>query len=203
MTSPNRKIYALGALLLAGNFTIAVAEMSVEATQTFYAPEQVSLEPEDDFLILRVSGGMTTEIRSYALRGDGQLTIFSNANASGTPQLIYTERLSEAEVESAVNNILSARLYEFDRAQVIAKHRDEPHPGPSIDDAGSLSVEIHLPLFPGTLDDGADELNHVFGVNLSDMAEGHFPSVVEYAALRQILGSVRRAERRARAAVSR
>jgi len=165
-----------------------------------YSADQVLLEPDSPFVAIHAAGGSTHEVRSYFLRGDGQVTILSTSNASSSPELVYTEQVSAEDVDAAVRAIFSGALYEFDLNRVKAKHLTEPHPGPSIEDAGSLRVEIHLPLFPGSNPSGADELTHVFGVNVSDMAEGHFPSIREYAALRQIFGILRQAERRARSA---
>lgn len=194
------KVADLGIALVTCVLAFGALERAGAADHPGFTMDQVLLEPDSQFLTIRAHGGMTSEERSYSLRGDGLLTIFSTTNASATPQLVYTEQLSDEEVGAAVEAILSATLYEYDQDQVRAKHRTEPNPGSSIDDAGSLEVEIHLPLFPGTNLSGSDELSHVFGVNGSDMAEGRFPNISEYAALRQILGGFRRAERRARAA---
>lgn len=189
-------------VLATGALAFWALERAGAADRAGFTVDQVLLEPNSPFLTIRAHGGMTSEARSYILRGDGQLTILSTSNASATPQLVYTEHLSDEEVGAAVEAILSATLYEYDHDQVRAKHRTEPHPGSSIDDAGSLEVEINLPLYPGSNPSGADELSHVFGVNVSDMAEGHFPSISEYSALRQIFGSFRRAEKRARSSAA-
>lgn len=191
----------VGSVLLAVRLLVfETPDSAAAADEARYSRDQVLLEPDSEFLTIHAEGGMTTTVRTYSLRGDGQLTIFSTGNASGTPQLVYTEHLSDEEVGGAVDAIMKAALYEFDEARVRAKQRAETNPGGSISDAGSLQVEIHLSLFPGTNPSGADEINHAFGVSLSDMEEGHFPSIIEYEALRQIFTSFRRAERRARVA---
>lgn len=187
----NCAAFALGLLAVTN-----VAESSPPIPPTLTA-EDVSLDQTEEFLSIQAEGAMTNTRRIYSLRGDGLLTVFTSANASATPTLVYEEQLSDDDLSSTVDAIFRGELLSFDREKVLGKHAKEPSPGAGVEDAGSIEVRLRLPLRAGAGPTGVDVLTHSFGVNLSDMVEAHFPSIAEYAALREIFGRFRQADRRA------
>ncbi|MEO8276382.1 MAG: hypothetical protein ABI639_09185 [Thermoanaerobaculia bacterium] len=193
-----RPAVAVSALALACLFRSEAA--SADALQ----PSDVALKPDCDFLVFRTEGGTTSVVKTYALRGDGQFTVSLSAYASATPELLLTGQLSDGEVSQTVEALFSSNLYEYDRADLLRRHRLEPNPGVAVEDVGSMQVEIHLPLLPGSDAAGRKHLDKVFGVDFSDMYRGHYPSIREYAALREILGRFEQFEvRRKRTGASR
>src|SRR6187401_2391560 len=75
-----------------------------------FSPDQVSLESEQELLKLRFFAGRTHTIRTYSLTGDGRLSIFTQRNASATPELLSSGPLSDAELSALVETLMQSRL---------------------------------------------------------------------------------------------
>jgi len=179
-------VLALGAL---------VAAAAVDHAR--FSFDQVSLGPDNEILKFRFHGGSTRAVSTYSLMGDGRLLISISRNASDTPQLVSSGQLSGAELAAVIDSLIRSRLYAFDSEQVKARKRIEPNVVLTIKDAGAVEVEIHISLFPGTDPDGVDEIQRSFAVSGSDLAEGNYPSIEEFTALREIVAGLRRVEVRA------
>lgn len=197
MTLARWKTFGIGIVLLAGVLAFWTPKEAAGSGQARFSPEQVSLEAEQEIVKLRFHGGHTRMLRIYSLMGDGRFSVSTQKNASSTPELAHSGKLSDAELSAVVEAVMRAQLYELDSEQLEALRNREKTPGPYISGAGGLEVEIRLSLFPGTAPDGNDELRSNFGVRGSDLGEGAYPNVAELSGIREIVAHLRRAESRA------
>ncbi len=188
------KTSAIGTMLVTGVLAFYTPEKAAAVDPARYTSNQVSLEADQEILRLRFHGGSTRRLRTYSLMGDGRLSIFDQKDVSAPLELVSSGRLLDDALSSVVGAVMQARLYALDSEKLKALRNREKTPGPYTSGAGSLTVEIHISLFPGTAADGVDDLRSVFVLSAGDLNEQSYPSVEELAALRQIVASVRRGE---------
>ncbi len=194
MKIPGRKTLSLGTLLWFGLLSVHLSKMSAGEGSVRYSTSQVTIEPSDEMVQMRAHGGLARMVRIYSVMGDGRFTVSTSRNASASPELVASGRLSDDEVSTIVSEILRARLYAYDSASINARKRLDRVGGVTAKDAGSLDIAVSINLFPGTAADGNDELQRRFAVSGSDLRIGSFPSIEEFEAIRQILGILREEE---------
>ena len=191
-------IILLGVGLVA-SYELAGAASDSRSQSAEPSRDSILLEPDKELLRVQYSGSSSGEFRTYSLLGDGRLPVLLSSYASDTPRLLYTAQVPPEDVDAIVDVVLRSELYKLDRERVRSKHVTEPRLGPPIEDSGSVEFTIHLSLYPGTDPGGQDELDHTFLLTVSDMSTNRYPSIEEYAALREIVKKVRAAEMRLRA----
>ncbi len=196
MAFTHRKPARLGMALVTGVLAFWTPKEAAAADQVRYTADQVSLEADQEILNLRFHSGSTRRLRTYSLMGNGRLSIFDQKDASAPPELVTSGKLLDDALSSVVGAVMRSRLYALDTEQLKALRDLELTPGPYASGAGSLTVEIHISLLPGTAPDGVDDLRSVFALSASDLGEQSYPSVEELAAIRQIVAGVRRGEAR-------
>ena len=96
------------------------------------------MEADQEILKLRFHGGSTRRLRTYALMGDGRLSIFGQKDASAPPELVGSVLLSDDELSAVVGLVMRSRLYALDTEQLKTLRNFERTPGPYISGAGSL-----------------------------------------------------------------
>lgn len=190
------KTLALGTVLVTGVLGFSAPQTAAVVDTPRYTSDQVSLTADQEILNLRFHGGRTRRLRTYSLMGDGSLSIFDQKDSAAPPELVSSGRLLDDALTSVVGAVMQSRLYALDTEKLKALRDREKTPGPYTSGAGSLTVEIHISLLPGTAPDGVDDLRSVFVLSASDLGEHCYPSVEELAAIRQIVAGVRRGEAR-------
>lgn len=196
MALSQRQPARLGMVLVTGVLAFWAPKETAAADQVRYTSDQVSLEADQEVLVLRFHGGSTRRLRTYSLMGDGRLSIFDQKDASAPPELVSSGKMLDDAFSAVVGAVMRSRLYALDTEQLKALRDLEKAPGPYTSDAGSLTIEIHISLFPGTAPDGVDDLRSVFALSASDLGEQSYPGVDELAAICQIVAGVRRGEAR-------